>query len=157
MAKTRVLLAEDHTVVRQGLRKILESDAEIEIIGEVGDGRGAVEAAKRLRPTVVVIDIGLPGLNGIEATSQIMKGTEGVSVLILALGVLFAWWTSHLFPLFFFADDAEQLALVPNVRWLAAAAGVWVVVMTLCGMVPMFTVPGRIAVIVRPIGREKFW
>ena len=85
MPKTRVLLAEDHTVVRQGLRKILESDSEIEIIGEVGDGRGAVEAAKRLRPTVVVIDIGLPGLNGIEATSQIMKGTEGVSVLILSM------------------------------------------------------------------------
>jgi len=85
MAKTRVLLAEDHTVVLQGLRKILESDPEIEIIGEVGDGRSAVEVAKRLRPTVVVIDIDLPGLNGIEATSQIVKGTEGVSVLILSM------------------------------------------------------------------------
>jgi two-component system, NarL family, response regulator NreC len=85
MGKIRVLLAEDHTVVRQGLRKILESDAEIEIAGEVGDGRGAVEAAKRLRPTVIVIDIGLPGLNGIEATNQIVKGTDGVSVLILSM------------------------------------------------------------------------
>jgi two-component system response regulator NreC len=85
MSKIRVLLAEDHTVVRQGLRKILESDAEIEIAGEVGDGRGAVEAAKRLRPTVIVIDIGLPGLNGIEATNQIVKGTDGVSVLILSM------------------------------------------------------------------------
>jgi two-component system response regulator NreC len=85
MSKIRVLLAEDHTVVRQGLRKILESDPEIEIGGEVGDGRGAVESAKRLRPTVVVIDIGLPGLNGIEATNQIMKSTDGVSVLILSM------------------------------------------------------------------------
>jgi len=85
MSKIRVLLAEDHTVVRQGLRKILESDAEIEIAGEVGDGRGAVESAKRLRPTVIVIDIGLPGLNGIEATNQIMKGTDGVAVLILSM------------------------------------------------------------------------
>jgi len=85
MGKIRVLLAEDHTVVRQGLRKILESDPEIEISGEVGDGRGAVEAAKRLRPTVVVIDIGLPGLNGIEATNQITKGVHGVSVLILSM------------------------------------------------------------------------
>jgi len=85
MSKIRVLLAEDHTVVRQGLRKILESDAEIEIGGEVGDGRSAVESAKRLRPTVVVIDIGLPGLNGIEATNQIMKSTDGVSVLILSM------------------------------------------------------------------------
>ena len=58
MSKIRVLLAEDHTVVRQGLRKILESDDEIEIVGEAGDGRSAVESAKRLRPTVVVMDIG---------------------------------------------------------------------------------------------------
>jgi two-component system response regulator NreC len=85
MSKIRVLLAEDHIVVRQGLRKILESDPEIEISGEVANGRSAVESAKRLRPTVVVIDIGLPGLNGIEATGQIMKGTEGVSVLILSM------------------------------------------------------------------------
>jgi two-component system response regulator NreC len=85
MGKIRVLLAEDHTVVRQGLRKILESDPEIEISGEVGDGRGAVEAAKRLRPMVVIIDIGLPGLNGIEATSQITKGIQGVRVLILSM------------------------------------------------------------------------
>ncbi|MBI3770360.1 MAG: response regulator transcription factor [Deltaproteobacteria bacterium] len=85
MSKIRVLLAEDHNVVRQGLRKILESDPEIEISGEAGDGRSAVEAAKRLRPTVVVVDIGLPGLNGIEATNQIMKGTDGVSVLILSM------------------------------------------------------------------------
>jgi two-component system response regulator NreC len=85
MNKIRVLLAEDHTVVRQGLRRILESDPEIEIGGEVGDGRSAVESAKRLRPTVVVIDIGLPGLNGIEATSQIMKSTTGVAVLILSM------------------------------------------------------------------------
>jgi two-component system response regulator NreC len=85
MGKIHVLLVEDHTIVRQGLRKILESDPEIEISGEVGDGRGAVESAKRLRPTVVVIDIGLPGLNGIEATNQIMKSTEGVNVLILSM------------------------------------------------------------------------
>ena len=85
MAKTRVLLAEDHPVVRQGMRRILESDAEFEIVGEDGDGRGVVAAAKRLRPTVVVIDIDLPGLNGIEATSQIIKGTEGASVLILSM------------------------------------------------------------------------
>ena len=85
MSKIRVLLAEDHTVVRQGLRKILESDTDIEISGEVGDGRSAVESAKRLRPNVIVIDIGLPGLNGIEATNQIMKATDGVSILILSM------------------------------------------------------------------------
>jgi hypothetical protein len=60
-----------------------------------------------------------------------------------ALGVLFAWWTAHLFPLLFFAEDAEQLALAPDVRWLATAAGVWIVVMVVCGMVPVFAVPQR--------------
>lgn len=59
------------------------------------------------------------------------------------LGVLFAWWTSQLFPMFFFAEDAEHLALAPDLGWLSAAAGVWVVVMVACGMVPVLTVPHR--------------
>ena len=121
MAKMRVLLVEDHTVVRHALRKILKADAEIEIIGEVGDGQGAVEAAKRLRPTVVVIDIGLPGLNGVEVTSQIMKGTEGVSVLILSmhaddvsvLQVLKAGAKGYLLK------DSEDLDLIKAVKSLA--------------------------------------
>src|SRR6185295_5162937 len=57
----KVLLVDDHTLVRQGLRKILTADPEIEIIGEAGDGESAIETAKRLRPSVVVMDIGLPG------------------------------------------------------------------------------------------------
>ena len=60
-----------------------------------------------------------------------------------AIGVLFAWWTTRLFPLLFFSEDAEQLALAPDGRWLAAAATVWVVAMIASGMVPMFTVPQR--------------
>ena len=60
-----------------------------------------------------------------------------------ALGVLFAWWTSHLFPMLFFAEDAEHLALATDFGWLSAAAGVWVVVMVACGMVPVLLVPHR--------------
>lgn len=85
MAKLRVLLADDHTVVRQGLRKILESDDEIEIVGEAGDGRSAVEMVQRMRPHVVVMDVALPELNGIEATRQISKRVDGVRVLVLTM------------------------------------------------------------------------
>ena len=85
MAKIRVLLVDDHTVVRQGLRRILETDDEIEIVGETGDGRSAVEMAQRMHPNVVVMDIALPELNGIEATRQIMKRNEGAKVLILTM------------------------------------------------------------------------
>jgi two-component system response regulator NreC len=85
MAKLRVLLVDDHTVVRQGLRKILESDDEIEIVGEAGDGRSAVDMVQRMRPHVVVMDVALPELNGIEATRQITKRVEGAKVLVLTM------------------------------------------------------------------------
>jgi DNA-binding NarL/FixJ family response regulator len=85
MGKIRVLLVDDHTVVRQGLRRILETDDEIEIVGETGDGRSAAEMAQRMNPTVVGMDIALPELNGIEATRQIMKRNENARVLILTM------------------------------------------------------------------------
>ena len=79
--KIRVLLVEDHLQVRQGLRKILDDDPRIEVVEEVGDAETAIEAASRLKPTVVVLDIGLPGMNGIEATSRILKRRNDVAVL----------------------------------------------------------------------------
>ncbi|TMA55672.1 MAG: response regulator transcription factor [Deltaproteobacteria bacterium] len=85
MGKIRVLLVDDHTVVRQGLRRLLESDEEIEIVGEAGDGRTATELAQRIHPNVVVMDIALPELNGIEATRQIIKRNDGTRVLILTM------------------------------------------------------------------------
>ena len=85
MAKIRVLLVEDHTVVRQGLRRVLEIDPDIEIVGEVGDGRAAVDAAHRLDPTVAVVDISLPHLNGIEVTRQLAKAAPDTKVLILSM------------------------------------------------------------------------
>jgi RNA polymerase sigma factor (sigma-70 family) len=85
MPKIRVLLVDDHTVVRQGLRRILETDEEIEIIGEAGDGRTGVDLAQRLHPHVVLMDIALPELNGIEATRQIMKRGNGARVLVLTM------------------------------------------------------------------------
>jgi len=85
MPKIRVLLADDHTVVRQGLRRILETDSEVEIVGEVGDGRAALNAVRDLKPTVALLDISLPSLNGIEVTRQIAKDVPETSVLILSM------------------------------------------------------------------------
>lgn len=85
MEKLRVLLVDDHTVVRQGLRRILASDDQIEVVGEAGDGRTAVELAQRTQPHVVVMDVALPELNGIEATRQLTKRAPNIRVLMLTM------------------------------------------------------------------------
>jgi len=79
-----VLLAEDHEVVRSGLRRLLEGENDIVVLGEVSTGRQAVELTKRLRPAVVVMDIAMPLLNGVEATRQILRAVPGTKVLILS-------------------------------------------------------------------------
>ena len=81
--RARVFLVDAQTIVRQGLRRILETDAAIEIVGETGDGRTAVEMTERLRPDVVVMDVTLPELNGIDATARIVERDKRVRVLIL--------------------------------------------------------------------------
>jgi two-component system response regulator NreC len=83
--KIRVFLADDHTVVRQGLRLLLESDEQITVAGEAGDGRTAVDMIARLRPHVVLMDVALPGLNGIEATRQMAKASPTTRVLMLTM------------------------------------------------------------------------
>lgn len=84
MKPITVLLAEDHTVVRQGLRKLLEAEEDLEVVGEAETGRQAVEMTRKLRPSVVVMDIAMPLLNGLEATRQILKHVPGTKVLILS-------------------------------------------------------------------------
>jgi len=85
LGKLRLLIGDDHTLFRQGLRKILEERPEWEIVAEAGDGREAVRQAIALRPDVVVLDIGMPLLNGIEATRQILKRLPDVGVLIVSM------------------------------------------------------------------------
>jgi DNA-binding NarL/FixJ family response regulator len=80
---TRVLIADDQALVRAGFRKLLESAPEIEVVGEAADGREAIDQARRLRPSLVLMDIRMPRLDGIEATRRLTSDGEGVRVLIL--------------------------------------------------------------------------
>jgi DNA-binding NarL/FixJ family response regulator len=84
MKKITVLLADDHTIVREGFRKMLELEGDFEIVGEAQDGRKAVALAKKLRPAVLVMDIAMPLLNGLEAARQLRQELPATKVLILS-------------------------------------------------------------------------
>ncbi len=84
MQKITVLLADDHTVVRQGLRALLEAEEDMSVVGEAENGRQAVQMIKRLQPDVVVMDIAMPTLNGLEATRQISRDNPKCKVLVLS-------------------------------------------------------------------------
>lgn len=83
--KITVLLADDHSLVRKGFRRMLEDDPAIEVIGEAANGPQAIEAALALKPQVIVMDLAMPELDGIQATSQILKQLPGTRILILSM------------------------------------------------------------------------
>jgi len=84
MKRITILLAEDHQVVREGFRSLLEHEQDLEVVGEAETGRQAVQLTRKLRPSVVVMDIAMPLLNGLEATRQIRKSFPETKVLILS-------------------------------------------------------------------------
>jgi DNA-binding NarL/FixJ family response regulator len=84
MKHITVLLAEDHSIVREGLRSLLELSRDFEVVGEAANGRQAVELALKLRPAVVVMDVAMPMLNGFEATRQILMSAPSTRVLVLS-------------------------------------------------------------------------
>lgn len=84
MQKISVLLVDDHTVVRQGLRALLAVEPDMEIVGEADDGRLAVQCAREMKPDVVVMDVAMPHLNGMEATRQIARAHPRIRVLVLS-------------------------------------------------------------------------
>lgn len=81
--KIKILIADDHAVVREGTRQILEHEADLEVVAEACDGEEAVEMATRFKPDIAIIDIAMPKLDGIEATKQIKELYPSISVLIL--------------------------------------------------------------------------
>lgn len=83
MDKIRILLAEDHKVVREGTRRLLESQNDFEVVGEASDGIEAVELAKKYKPEIIIMDVSMPRLNGIEATKQIKAIYPNMAVLVL--------------------------------------------------------------------------
>lgn len=85
MARLRIVLGDDHTLVRQGIRKILEEQREWQVVGQASNGREAVTQILALEPDVAILDIGMPLLNGIEATAQVMRRLPNLHVLILSM------------------------------------------------------------------------
>lgn len=85
MSPVRVLLADDHTLVRAGLRKLLESVPDIEVVGEAADGLAVLALASELRPQLVLMDIAMPGLNGLDAMARLLAAAPGTRVLILSM------------------------------------------------------------------------
>src|SRR5215212_7861440 len=85
MSRVRILLADDHTLVRQGLRKVLEERPDWQVVAEAGNGREAVRLAEQHKPDVAVMDVAMPLLNGIEATRQITRRVPQTKVLVLSM------------------------------------------------------------------------
>ena len=122
MTKIRTVLADDHTMVRQGFRRILEADEAIDIVAEAGDGRTALDAVTRLAPDVAILDISLPELNGIEVTRQIGKSAASTKVLILSIHADdgYVRHALHAGARGYLLKDADDLDLL---RAVAAIAG----------------------------------
>jgi two-component system, NarL family, response regulator NreC len=83
--KHRVFIVEDHRIVRDGLRSLIEKEGDLELVGMAGNGRQALQMARKVNPDVVIMDIAMPGLNGIDATSQIVNEIPGVKVIALSM------------------------------------------------------------------------
>jgi len=89
--KITVLLVDDHSLVRRGFRRMLEDEADMEVVGEAGDGEQAIKLARELHPRVVVMDCALPGINGLDATREIMQNTPSAAVLMLSMHTESTW------------------------------------------------------------------
>jgi DNA-binding NarL/FixJ family response regulator len=89
--KITVLLVDDHSLVRRGFRRILEDEADMEVVGEAGNGEDSIKLAKELHPQVVVMDCALPGMNGLDATRQIIHNSPNTAVLMLSMHTESTW------------------------------------------------------------------
>jgi DNA-binding NarL/FixJ family response regulator len=89
--KITVLLVDDHSLVRRGFRRMLEDEPDMEVVGEAGTGEDSIKLAKELHPQVVVMDCALPGMNGLQATRQIIEDSPEIAVLMLSMHTESTW------------------------------------------------------------------
>src|SRR5579863_8067174 len=89
--KIKVLLVDDHNLVRRGFRRMLEDEPDMEVVGEAGDGEEAVKFSRELSPQVVVMDCALPKMNGLDATRRILEDSPGTAVLMLSMHSESTW------------------------------------------------------------------
>ena len=114
----RILLADDHTVVRQGLRRVLEEHVDWHVVAEASDGREAVRQAQEHKPDIAILDVAMPQLNGIEATRQIVRYVPGVRVLVLSMHADEAYVTQvlHAGAAGYLLKDSADVDLLQAVR-----------------------------------------
>jgi DNA-binding NarL/FixJ family response regulator len=125
--KITVLLVDDHSLVRRGFRRMLEDELDMEVVGEAGDGEESVKLAKQLHPQVVVMDCALPGMNGLEATRQIIESSPATSVLMLSMHSESTWVRQAIEAgaKGYVLKNAMDLELGPAIRKIAAGETVF--------------------------------
>jgi len=125
--KITVLLVDDHSLVRRGFRRMLEDEADMDVVGEAGDGEEAVRLAKELRPNVVVMDCALPGMNGLQATRAILENRPEASVLMLSMHSESTWVRQAIEAgaKGYVLKNALDLELGPAIRKIAAGETVF--------------------------------
>jgi DNA-binding NarL/FixJ family response regulator len=125
--KITVLLVDDHSLVRRGFRRMLEDEADMDVVGEAGDGEEAVRLAKELRPNVVVMDCALPGMNGLQATRAILENRRDASVLMLSMHSESTWVRQAIEAgaKGYVLKNALDLELGPAIRKIAAGETVF--------------------------------
>ncbi len=84
-SKTKVVLAEDHTILREGLKSLLSTNQDFEVIGEAGDGREAIQSVEKLKPDLILIDLSMPRMNGMEAIREIRRLSKEVRIVVLTV------------------------------------------------------------------------
>lgn len=125
--KITVLLVDDHSLVRRGFRRMLEDEADMDVVGEAGDGEEAVRLAKELHPRVVVMDCALPGMNGLQATRAILEDRPEASVLMLSMHSESTWVRQAIEAgaKGYVLKNAMDLELGPAIRKIAAGETVF--------------------------------
>ena len=125
--KITVLLVDDHSLVRRGFRRMLEDEPDMEVVGEAGDGEESVKLAKKLQPQVVVMDCALPGMNGLDATRQIIGESPDTAVLMLSMHSESTWVRQAIEAgaKGYVLKNAMDLELGPAIRKIAAGETVF--------------------------------